>query len=403
MVRPAYRTAKGREYAELIWIDPKTGNRERESLGAVGHGPGQVSRTRVKHLAAKKQTEFANNPPMASARGDATVSEWCDEFAKIRAADGLGKRTLDSDRATLALLREHLGDHRLDKVTPADADRWRRTIAALPAIASRFTLRNHVTGARRVFGRAVELELIARNPFETQRVSARRVPHSPTTLTPEEFARVLNALPSPGWRALVGLCGYAGLRAGEASRLRWEDVRWEDRLIRITPPEMTETTKHRVRLPRLEPELAAVLRAAREACPADQGVVTTADASNATRTLFGWTDEKRGRVYTGACERAGVEPWSDPLQGLRRWRINQWARDGFPQHVVVSWLGNSDEVAQEFYFAVGQEYYSTESPLKLARREAMEAQAECERLRAELATLRRNRAATRKSRPPKTP
>ena len=80
-------------------------------------------------------------------------------------------------------------------------------------------------------------------------------------LTTDEVTAVIAAL-SPGWRPLVGLMAYAGLRLGEAQAVRGEDVDLADGVLTIRrsgDADMTKGKKDR-RVPiisRLKPILAA--------------------------------------------------------------------------------------------------------------------------------------------------
>lgn len=77
------------------------------------------------------------------------------------------------------------------------------------------------------FLRAVEDELITRNPFRGAKIP-RTEKREKTFLTPGEFAQLLAAVP-PEWQPLVSTLAGTGMRFGEATALKVGDLNLDDR------------------------------------------------------------------------------------------------------------------------------------------------------------------------------
>lgn len=102
-------------------------------------------------------------------------------------------------------------------------------------------------------------DLIIVNPFQHLKGTAPEPDKDWRQLTEAEIARLLEACPTADWRVLFALCYYAGLRRGEALRLRWIDVLWDKNRIVVRNPGTTRTTKHRTREVLMLPELERIL------------------------------------------------------------------------------------------------------------------------------------------------
>ena len=110
------------------------------------------------------------------------------------------------------------------------------------------------------FARAVDLEIIQRNPFTMVRLA--RVPEKtfPRNITPEMFNTVFLPIFRPRMRAAACLAMYAGLRVGEIAALRWIDVDFDRSEIRIESRADWQTKSGRGRVvPMLAPVREALL------------------------------------------------------------------------------------------------------------------------------------------------
>jgi|GEM_PF-1209648 len=169
----------------------------------------------------------------------------------------------------------HLGDFFLDKLTDRDVREWH---AGLLDRMAKQTVNNALRMLKMVLGDGCAEFNLPRSPAE--RVRTFPVRHSPdddpNLLSPEELGKVLAAFRSTEANdyPLALTLALTGLRFGEASALRWSDVREDEGLIRVVRGQWkghVSTTKTGVaRSVPLVPELADTLRDHRAALVAQQ-------------------------------------------------------------------------------------------------------------------------------------
>jgi len=83
-----------------------------------------------------------------------------------------------------------------------------------------------------MFSHAIRYGWATENPITAVRTSSKRL-KDPETLTPEEFRRLVCELDQRE-RAIVMLDGSTALRRSELFALRWEDIDFEQELVRVT-------------------------------------------------------------------------------------------------------------------------------------------------------------------------
>ena len=151
---------------------------------------------------------------------------------------------------------------------------------------------------------------------------------------------------------LLALCRLAGLRQGEALRLRWPHVDLQARRLLVENPGRYRTSKKRRREVPIDPELYVLLRQAgwQAYAEGDGHVVQGVYADNM------WRD------FRVIARRAGLDPWARWRHTLRKNCETDWA-GRFPIHVVAEWLGNSPEVAMRHYLRAEARHYLEASGL----------------------------------------
>ena len=63
---------------------------------------------------------------------------------------------------------------------------------------------------------------------------------------------------------------------------------------------------------------------------------------------------------------AGLSPWQKLFQNMRASAENDLVEDGYPEHVVGSWIGHTTKVQQKHYLRVLDSYFdkATQDPEK---------------------------------------
>lgn len=236
---------------------------------------------------------------------------------------------------------------KLDQITRADAAMFRQWLASRLVGDHRVsfqTVAKHIRLLNGVFGTkhgTLKLDLIPCNPFDKEQTyTVMGNPKSHPDLTPDQIVDLLDACNSSTWRSLVAICVYTGARVGETFILSWDDIKWGQGKIILTSEKITGSKPKR-RTVMMVPELEKVLLEGFES--GDLKPVTTSK-NNLNRDM----------ILT--IERAGLEPWREPFQALRRWRDSTWKLVS-PEYVVDSWLGHGAEVSRKHYLTVPDHLY----------------------------------------------
>jgi integrase len=216
-----FQRADGRWVAELDlgWIDGK--RRRRRVYGRTQR------EAREKLAELRRAAERGQN--LAAKRR--TLAEWLGHWlTEIKAHDGTRPSTLRRYREVVTNhLVPVLGKVRLDKLAPGDVE---RLLAARRNQVSPATLVKIHAVLRAALADAERRDLIPRNV-------ARAVPppslaeEERPALTVEDGRRLLAAVESERYEAVVVLGLLLGLRRGEILGLRWDDVDLDARTIRV--------------------------------------------------------------------------------------------------------------------------------------------------------------------------
>ncbi|MFC1739294.1 tyrosine-type recombinase/integrase [Planctomycetota bacterium] len=215
-----------------------------------------------------------------------------------------------------------------------------KKISKRPKDMGAITVDIHIRNCRAMFNRGVVDDVLLYNPFDRLSKTI-KVEKRWTYIELDVMSRLLDACPNRGWRVLLSLCRFAGLRQGEALNLTWRDVKWGTV---DTPAHLivwAQKTKKFRSVP-IVPELLPVLRETFEL--AEDGTV---------KIVTGVVRKNLWRDFQVIRRHAGVEPFSKWCHTLRKNREQDW-NYVFPRHIVAEWMGHSVQVAQEHYLRVYQ-------------------------------------------------
>jgi integrase len=207
--------------------------------GAITTGGGRTRQQRryvygrTREEAAYKLQELQNQARTGSLpeNGHLTVATW--------AARWLEEKELTVSHQTYAdyevTVRNHivpqLGSLRLAKLAVTDVQGWLKYLSDEGMAPS--TLKSRAVRLRSMLERAVQLELIARNPaarIKMPRVKKRDVP----VLTSEEIRHLIGASRGHRLEALFVLALTVGARQSELLGLQWSDVHWDQAELSIS-------------------------------------------------------------------------------------------------------------------------------------------------------------------------
>lgn len=255
------------------------------------------------------------------------------------------------------ILRRHLApffaERTIDRITVAQCEQL--VHAQLDAEVSVKSLLNRLTFLHGIFAFAVKRGWCVENPMarvdrpRQARASNGRLRY----LDREQLALLLAAVPSDGLGAIerpLYLCAaMTGLRQGELIALRWRDVDWNARLVRVVDNYTrgsfcTPKSERSVRSVPMAPRLEAELRAhhARSAYTAEDDLVFCHPQTG------GVYDASRLRKrFQDALARGGVREIT--FHELRHTFGTQMAAAGAPLRAIQEWMGHADYKTTSIY------------------------------------------------------
>lgn len=276
-----------------------------------------------------------------------TVREWSHRYVEDRESEDLAPNTMLSVRAGMAKWRDSpLAARMLGSLTFEDGVSYRRWLRDLRgprgAPLAKITVVKHLGQAKAALEHAQNVFRGYANPWRNLPSGQPRVRPDVVYVPMADFDRLLAASHHHGMRVLLSLCRLAGLRKGEAERLRWHDVDLPGRVLHVIPKGGERTTKARQRVVPIRTRLLAELEEAKRLGherPFKSPVKQTGNGAFYERHLL--------PIY----ERAKVEH-SKPLHGLRASAERDWINEGLPPTDVYDWLGHSESVARQNYLRI---------------------------------------------------
>lgn len=141
-------------------------------------------------------------------------------------------------RRSLSLFQGLVGNKYVSAVTAKDADNYRTMRAKqVSPVSVNIELRT----LKASFSLAMRWKLISENPFKS--ISFIKVPEQqPTYIRKEDFGKLILAIPDQWFKEVVTFAVLTGMRRGEIINLRWSDVDFDQRLLRVQNSD-TFTTK----------------------------------------------------------------------------------------------------------------------------------------------------------------
>lgn len=341
------------DYWLAYWPDPDNPRkRKAKSLGPKSRFSRRQANALCRQLALDMKSGKVTN------RNDIPrLTEWL----KTHAAEVASLR--EATRQLYVIVGQYLTRHfdhdpRIDRITHNDAADWRAALASGELSLDNTTrcdppgettVCKHVRSAKAIFNAAVARKLISENPFANLRGNAPEPESNWHEVTAHDMAKILDACPNDGYRALFALSRWCGLRRDEARQLQWGDVLWDKNRVVVNARVKNPTTKWHKRVCPIELHdhptgLAKLLRSWFDnAPPGSPGPCHGVDRHN----LY----LKVGRIL----DAAGVVYEKPFHTGRKCWETDLAMR--YPIHVVIAWLGNTLAVAERHYLRVPEEMY----------------------------------------------
>ena len=362
-----------------ILLNDATGKRRQLYLGKMDESTARAVFDHVEHLAVAERAGVV--PQKATAawlmgigddlherlarvglveprkrRHATTLAQLIERFEE---AANVAPATLAAYQQTFNSLLEHFGEDKpIATVTVEGAARWRR--AQADAGYAKATQAKRTFVAKLIFGRALAWGLIEANPFAELKAGTQSNPDRSHYVSVEHAERVIAACPDARWRAIVGLCRFAGLRCpSELSALTWGDVDLLERRLVVKSPKTRHHEGHALRVVPIVPLLAALLEDLYQlAEPGDVELFPRLEGSANLRTTM-----------SKIVGRAGLSTWPRLFQNMRASCATDWVAE-FPNKDVASWLGHSPLVAAVHYLRPRDEHFKRATGMDSAHESA---------------------------------
>jgi len=302
-----------------------------------------------------------------------TVGEWADQWLnEVRSlrgkrGRGLAKNTIEIYENAVRHIKEKYGTLRLKDLTGQHLSDLYVEMRQ-QGLGLRQCEIVHNT-AKQMLRAAVKAKLIPRDVSEDVANPPKTDYDDPRALTPEEFARILDAAKGTRWWYVFQIALDAGLTRGEVVALQWRHVRWDGQTavlsivqqgIKHSKTEITpimKTSRRRRTVP-LSPEASAVLREWRDQLRARAGLdILPADAfvfpqmvGRKPRLMMPTAPDVVSHTFAKCAKAAGLHDVT--FHNLRHTAATWLAENDVPPKTAAYRLGHSLETMLTYYTRV---------------------------------------------------
>ncbi len=356
----------------LRWYDSR-GKRCGETIGKVG----VMTKRQAEHARRQRQGKIDNGLAKLDRPERMTLGAFSEHYkdrrrqgdqgrGHLRGAPKLTEATITDHAMTLRYMVHHFGeDQAIDSITLADATEFIDALEAGRLAEARKTskqeygmsaqtVKGHIRNAKAAFNWAHRFSLIRDNPFAD--FDGRPLATEPNQFVSlKTFEQAVKAAPTPGWRAMFGLCRLAGLRLEAARTLPWSGhatdsdgkrhrvgIDWDRRRVCVVGNHKTRRSYREVPICM---RLYSILHEAYQVAEDDADTITGLTPNNLTR------------IAQGIVRAAGLTPWPKMYQAMRSSCENEWKQRGVAEATYCAWLGHSPKVSREHYVAPTNDEY----------------------------------------------
>lgn len=273
-----------------------------------------------------------------------TIKQAAEEFYAMR--QDVKEETRIKWKQGHGKLQKYLGEDRpMTSVTSVDAEEFEQWLIGNGY--AKGTYRKHIAVCKVLWRWAVKRGYASTNVFTGLKSNAVAALDK-RFITRAQIEKVIESCPNTQWRLIVALARYGGLRVpSELAPLKWGDVDWERRRLRVTSPKTEHHEGKGERVTPIFPELMPYLQAAfDEAAEGSEHIITTFELRRSTSAYL-------RKIMRQIIRKAGLTPWPRTFQNLRSsCQTELTQKYGWD---VCNWMGNSQAVAQAHYLQASDE------------------------------------------------
>ncbi len=234
-----------RFYARLAVEDLTTGRKQVRRVPLEGVHSVAQAHTAMRTLLTKREE---NDLPVLkrTPKFSECVKQYLAYYQTVK--DAKRPKTLQTERGHLNAWIEHLGDTRVDRITPAMINAFIAKRQGLGRNAR--TVNLGVTVLRNVLRRAIDDGWLQRLPTENLR-PLKWIPRKRQLFSAHEINALCKAAEEVSkngreFADYILLLSYSGARMAEALRLKWSDVNWQQKQLTIGSDGLSKNHRARV-------------------------------------------------------------------------------------------------------------------------------------------------------------
>jgi len=281
------------------------------------------------------------------------------------AAHAIGKKTSSQkvwNRAINHAEKFFLKTVFVGSVTPADAQDFRNWLRIQPGQQGKklaeATIAKTCGVIHQGFLAAIDKGMISKSPFASKSISKSpgANPATQTLVSSQDIENVISQANDASDRIILGLARFGGLRMpSEAVGLKWEDIDWDKRVMRVQSPKTAHQNKAS-RLVPLFPKLYDLLK--------------NEYANSKSEFLIPWLKPESNlnvRIRR-QIQASGMQLYPKVLQTLRASCENDWISNSTysPQKVAL-WSGHTTAVMFKHYIRVKDDSFTSEAAIDAAK------------------------------------
>lgn len=321
------------EYWRAYWTD-MSGKEHTKSLGNTK----KVTKREAQRACRMIERDIADSPLTLTDEYTGTLADIMHQAAAQRNDSSPNVRNLWLRSADL--VEEYFESAIANRVKRTTASKYAKWLSESKGLSEQ-SVRHQISRIRTAVGAVVREGQLAMNPFDHIPAGVIKRDATWEYIEPERVLAVINHPDTPQPVALaLALARFGGLRANEIEKAKWEHYDPDRRTLLVPNPNKggIRTTKKRKRIVPADPALRSALGAA--------------ERSPSMVRILGKTRVQAVRTaIADHASAAGVQPWPDPLQNLRRACITDWCGILLPA-AVAKIAGNSARVIMDHYYTV---------------------------------------------------
>jgi len=290
---------------------------------------------------------------LVPARRKTTLGCYCDQFlAKIKTKAST-KRTMKQTTDTII---EYFG-YEIDpkNITVEMVELLSESMKK--ARLSPSTIDKRIKTARQIFDAMIRAKIINENPFKEVKVTPTINEDRNVYVERERVERIIDTIPDPEWKLIIGLSRYCGLRApSEILTLTWDCILWDKKRIVVRSPKTEHYEGKDSRVVPMFKGIRPLLEAVYDQAEPGGSPFVIARRRGIFDQLTDGRNTNLGTLFKKYILRAGETPWPKPFHAMRASFETDLLNDGrVKPHTIARWLGHSIQIALKHYARIKDE------------------------------------------------